>query len=288
MGVAPRGKCDELSLRREAEHLVMEQFQLGVLEKFLGAFPLLQHLHQMPQPAVGIGFSAGRAEPVKRLFCVGRILVKRMRRHAALSNLMHQLGADLHFNPHVMRPDHNRMQRAVVILLGRRNVILEAPRNGPPRPVHNANRPVALVHRAHQHAEAENIRELAQRQMFALHLAPNRIGPLLPAIDFRLDAVLRQLGGQRLFNLAQNVAALFVELGKPVLDNLVGIRIEHPEGNVFQLVTHRLHAHASGQRRVDVHGLLGHAQALLWLHMLNGAHVVQPVRQLHHQHPHIL
>jgi len=95
--------------------------------------------------------------------------------------------------------------------------------------VHNADGPVALVHRAHKDTKSENVGKLAKGEMLALHLAPDRIGPLLAAIDLRLDTILSKLGGQRLFNLAQHIAAFLMELGKPVLDNLVGIRIEYPE-----------------------------------------------------------
>jgi hypothetical protein len=66
----------------------------------------------------------------------------------------------------------------------------------------DAQRAVALVDRADDDPEAENVRELAQRQQLPLHLAPDRIGPLLAPGDFRLDAVLgqllRQLGLDRL------------------------------------------------------------------------------------------
>jgi hypothetical protein len=41
---------------------------------------------------------------------------------------------------------------------------------------------------------------------------------------------------------------------------------------------------ASGFR----HGLLRDADALLWLHVVERPHIVQPVGELHQQHPHIL
>ena len=48
------GQCNELSLRRETEHLVMEQFQTRVLQKLFGAVAFLQDFHQVPKPAIGI------------------------------------------------------------------------------------------------------------------------------------------------------------------------------------------------------------------------------------------
>ena len=184
---------DELALGREAEHLVVEQFELGVLEEFRGALALLQHLDQVAQPAVGVGFGSGRAEAVQRLLGVGRVLVDRVGGNTALGDFMHQPGADLHFDAHVVRADDGGVDRAVVVLLRRRDVVLEAARHGAVGAVDDAERPVALVHRADDDAEAEDVGELAERQMLALHLAPDRVGPLLAAIDLGLDAVLGQL-----------------------------------------------------------------------------------------------
>jgi len=112
-------KSNELPLWREAEYLVMEQFQLGVFEKFLGAFPFLQHFHQMAQPAIGVGLRPRRAKPIQGLFRIGRILVERVGGHATLGNFVHEPRADLHLDPHVMGANDNRMQRAVIILLWR-------------------------------------------------------------------------------------------------------------------------------------------------------------------------
>ena len=51
---------DELALGREAEDLVLEQLELGVLEEFARAFAFRQHLDQMAQPAIGVGFGRRR------------------------------------------------------------------------------------------------------------------------------------------------------------------------------------------------------------------------------------
>mgnify|MGYP000397997766 CR=1 FL=1 len=61
---------------------------------------------------------------------------------------------------------------------------------------------------------------------------------------------------------------------------LVGVEIDVPEGQGLQLVAHVLHAHAPGERGIDVHRLLRDAGALLRRHRPEGAHVVQPVGEL--------
>ena len=104
-----------------------------------------------------------------------------MRRDAALGDLMHVAGADLHLDAHMMRADHRRMERPIVVLLGRRDIVLEAAGHGAPGAMRDAERAVAFIDAGDDDAEAENIGELAEREMLALHLAPDRIRPLLAA-----------------------------------------------------------------------------------------------------------
>ena len=49
-----------------------------------------------------------------------------------------------------------------------------------------------------------------------------------------------------------------------------------------------VHADAAGERRIDVERLLGDAAARLRRHVLEGAHVVQPVGELDQQHAHVV
>ena len=49
-----------------------------------------------------------------------------------------------------------------------------------------------------------------------------------------------------------------------------------------------MHAHAAGERRIDVDGLLGGAAARFRRHVADGAHVVQAVGELDQQHAHVV
>ena len=61
-----------------------------------------------------------------------------------------------------------------------------------------------------------------------------------------------------------------------------------PERQAFQLLAHFVHAYAAGERRIDIERLLGDAAARLRLHVLERAHIVQPVGELDQQHPYVL
>ena len=47
---------DQAAVWRKTEHLVMKQFELGVLKKLLRVIAFEQHIHQAAQPLIGIAF----------------------------------------------------------------------------------------------------------------------------------------------------------------------------------------------------------------------------------------
>ena len=155
-GVRPPRQRDQLALG-EAEHLIVEQLELGMLEEFLRIGALREQLDGAAQPRIGARLArehlGGRA---------GTVLVERVRGDAVFGDLVHVARADLQLDALLARADHGRVNRAVVVLLGRRDVVLEAARHDRPGRVHDAERLVALGERLHDHAELENVGELLE------------------------------------------------------------------------------------------------------------------------------
>ena len=84
---------------------------------------------------------------------------------------------------------------------------------------------------------------------------------------------------------ADQVAARFVELFQPSRDRGVSVRLKLAKGELLHLLHDFVHADPLGERRIDIHRLAGDAAALLLrLDVMERAHVVQPVGQLHQQH----
>src|SRR6202023_3177690 len=104
------------------------------------------------------------------------VLVERMRGDAVFGDLLHLAGADLQLDALLTRPDHRRVDRAVIVLFRRRDVVLEAPRHDRPGNMDDAQRLVAFADVGDDDAETENIRKLLEANRLALHLAPDRIG----------------------------------------------------------------------------------------------------------------
>ena len=134
------------------------------------------------------------------------VLVERVRGDAEFGDLVHLLGADLQLDALVAGTDHGGVERTVVVLLRRRDVVLEAAGHHRPGGVHDAERAVAGFDVVHHDAEAEDVGQLLEADRLALHLGPDRKRPLAPAIDMRGDAVLLQILGELAFDLADQVA----------------------------------------------------------------------------------
>ena len=67
-----------------------------------------------------------------------------MRRDAVFGDVVHFAGADLQFDALLAGADHGRVDRAIVVLLRRRDVILEPARHDRPGRVHDAERLIAI------------------------------------------------------------------------------------------------------------------------------------------------
>ena len=282
---SPARQGDQLPLRREDENLVQIHFQLGVLDPVLAALAVLDHLNQVSQvlkrvtPAALFHRLAVEA--------VGMVLVTPVGGDPVLGDSVHVLGADLHLDPQAPGADDGRVQRAIVVRLRRRDEILEPLGHHRPFAVDHTQRAVAVVLRLDDDAEAVDVGQGRKADRLALKLAPDRIGRLLSAIDIGLQARL----GQDPLDLARHAVdgATMLQLQRlqPPLDGGLGRWVQMGERQFFQLGRDRVDADGPSQGRIDFQRFAADPLALLRLHELERAHVVQAIRQLDQQHPYV-
>ena len=148
----------------------------------------------------------------------------------------------------------------------------------------DADRGVAVGDRVDENAEAVDVGQLLEGDRTALHLAPDGIGLLLAAFHLDPDAAAGELVGELRRDPRDDRAVPGLHGLETRHDQLVGVRHQAAKGKVFELVAHALHAHAAGERGVDVERVLGDAGALLLGHELQRAHVVEPVGELDQKH----
>ncbi len=266
---------DQLSLRRKAEHLIVKQLQLGMLEELFRVGAVRQNSDGVAQPGEGVGFALqefGRRADA--------ILVEGVRGDAEFRDLVHFLGADLQFDALVAGTYYGSVNRAIIVLLRGRDVVLEPAGHHRPCGVHDAERAVAGFDVLHHDAESKNIGQLFEADRLALHFGPDRKRLLAPAIDMRGHPVLLKIFGELAFDFANQVAVAVGQRIQPLHHHGMSFRIQRAERKVFEFFPHLLHTHAAGERRIDVERLLGDPAACRGRHELQRAHVVQTVGEL--------
>jgi hypothetical protein len=220
---------------------------LTVLEKLVVILAVVEAFGQRGDP-----FRRIDGEPVHDALAVA---IGPVRGDACLGHLVHLAGADLHLDPLAVAARDGGVDRAVAVRLGLADIVLEPPRHGAPALMDHTEDTVAVGLGVADHPEAVDVGESREGQFLLAHLAPDRIGLLGAAVDIGLDAVLLQLGADVGGDLVDHVAGLALQRDEAADDRRARLGVEHPEGEVLQLLAHPLHAHAPGQRRIDVHRL---------------------------------
>jgi hypothetical protein len=151
--------------------------------------------------------------------------------------------------------------------------------------VQQAQRLVTLRDVRDDDAERHDVGELLERHVLRLHLAPDRIGHLLATGNLRRKSALLQRLHQLDFDLRHQLVAALAQIALSRQHRRSTVGIELAEGQLLEFPLHLLHADARGERRIKVHGLARDAPApRRLLDVMQRAHVVQAVGQLHQQH----
>ena len=273
-------QLDQLAFRRETEHLVGVEFQLGVFQKLIRRRRILQDLQQILHPAEALHVCA-----VDLLF---RRLVNPVRGDPVFGDVIHLGGANLHFDLLIARmaQRHAGMQRLVAVWLRGGDVVLEPPGDHRIRGMHRTQRRVAVRFGLHDNAERHDVRQLLKRNIPPVHLLPDREWRLFPPHDLnRFDTSLTADLNQFPPDVVDNVRALPAQEVQARQDRGVSLGFQLHERQRLQLGLHRVHADAFGQRRIDFHRLARGAFAAFGVaNEVQRPHVVQPIRQLHQQH----
>src|SRR5262245_24562664 len=140
--------------------------------------------------------------------------------------------------------------------------------------MYDAERLIALGQRLHDDPETDDVGKLLEADRFPLHLAPDRVGAFPTTADLCGNAPVPELLRELLFDLLHEPMTARFERIEPLDDNLVGLRIELAEGEILKLLAHLMHAHAAGERSIDVDRFFRRAPARGRRHVLDRAHVV--------------
>ncbi len=269
-----RGQRLHLALRREHEHLVLEQVDLQGVHELLRVRQLLLPIQQASEPAQ-------LAVVVRRSV----LLVEPVRGDPELRHVVHLARADLDLQGTALGSDHRRVQRLVHVELRHRDEVLEAAGERLPERMDDADGAVAVLHRVHDHPHRGEVVDLVELAPLSRHLRVDRVEVLGAAGDLGVDPERVELSRQVGAGLADVALALGALLVDEALDLRVLARVQGGEGEVLELPLDRVDAEAVRDRRVDVERLLRLLDLLLLRHRADRAHVVQAVGELDQDDP---
>ena len=164
---------DDLALGREHVDAILEQIDAHALEEVARAvsFDGRQQRAQLVDLAV-IGLVASPA-----------FLIAPVRGNAPLGIGVHLVGADLNLDRLVAGSDDRGVDRAIQIVLRGGDVVVELAGNELPERVHDTERRIAFGNRIDEHPRRADIHDLVEGELLRLHLAPDAVDVLRPAVD---------------------------------------------------------------------------------------------------------
>src|SRR5450631_892109 len=267
-------QTQDLALRREYVHLVREQIDLDVFEKFLRATAFV-NLHQAGEP-----FARSVVLDAAERIAAGFVLP--MCGNAGFGDAVHLLGADLHLDRHAARSEQRRVQGLVAVDPRYRDVVLEASRHRFIEAVHQPQGSIAGVGVVDDDAKTVHIDHFVERDALALHLFVDAVKVLFAPLHCAGDPGLFERSLEGFGDLRDEFLLIAPRALQLAFEHLVPVGVQRPKSQIFQFQLDRVQSEALGDRRVDVQSLACNAPSLDRRHGAERAHVVHTVGELDH------
>src|SRR6185436_11270330 len=265
-----------LPLGRERVDLLGVELDLQVLDELLRIAHFLLVLDQLPHPL---------EVPLVALIADAAFLVLPVRRDALFGPAVHLDGADLDFERRAAVADDRGVQRLVAVGPRHRDEVLDAAGHRLPGLMNDAERRVAVLDRVGDQPERDEVVDLIELDLLPLEFlvdAPQALDAAVHLHHRNLRvAQLRLDGAFQLLNQALGRAALEIDLDA---ERVVRLRLEILERQFLELVFDLAHPEAVGDGRVDIARLLRDALTPVLGQVVQRAHVVHAIRELHENH----
>ncbi len=177
------GQGDQIAARCEAEYLVLEHFELGMLQEFLRFGGMLDDVQEFTEPSV-LRSGASVFAPAFAF------LVIPVCGNAVFGDVVHLGGSDLEFDALAFRPENTGMEGTVSIRFWRRQVILETARHHRIGTMGNSKSEIAILNRVDNDPKGHDVGQLFEAEVLVLHLVPHRIRGFFASFDDRINAFI--------------------------------------------------------------------------------------------------
>src|SRR6185436_7395160 len=278
-GRRPPGQGLDLALGREAVDLLRVEVELERVQELVRVLDLLLPFQELAHPGEGLVVLV-RAAPALLVFPMGG--------DAFFGDAVHLARADLHLEGVALVADDGRVQRAIAVGPWHGDEVLDAPGHRPPEVVEHAQGGVAVGDGRHHDAQGDEVVDLVDVDALLAELLVDGVQALDAPLEGRLQPRRLQLLGDRRLDLLDELDGARAPLLDALHQLAIGLGLQVLEREVLELVLDLAHPQPPGQGRVDVHGLARDAHAALLGQVLQGAHVVQAVGELHDDHAHVV
>ena len=273
------GEFLDIPVRSEHIDLIRVKVDFEVLKKLRRVARLILGAEQIEQPVVSRCLRTA-------VFLAGLVLP--VGGHATLRDSVHFCRPDLYLNALAERAEKQGVQRLVSVGFGDGDVILELARYRLVGVMNHTEYAVAVIDRANNDPDGENIAHLRHRHPPRAHLAVDAVNIFFPTLHRTFDSSFGQLG----FKLDDGflddrpvVAAAFAEF---LMNRVVPLGIEVKKTQVLKFLGPGTHPQPVGNRGKDIEGLCGDPLALFGFQRIKRAHIVQPVGKFDQNDPDIL
>ena len=212
---------------------------------------------------------------------------------APFGHVVHAAASDLDFHPLARRRHHRGVERLVAVGLGQADPVAQAIRIGLVEIRDDAVGPpdVGLLVRlvgVKDDSNGKHVVHLFEADLFGLHLVPNAEHALGSPHDLVIQLGLVQALSDGHRERVDETRPHGFRLPQPRADFAVILGLFVLEAEVFEFRFDVVKAQTVGQRRIHEQRLRRDFLLLVGPHVLEGAHVVQAVRQLDQNHPHVV
>ena len=269
----------DLAIRGENVNLVREQVAFEIFEELPRVARFLLNIEEVFQPLQGF---------LRHIRATGlAALVQPMRRHAYIGHTMHFFGTDLNLHRYTEWTENNGVQGLIAVRFGNGDVILEQPGDRLVHIMNHTEHAITGVYLVHHYAKSVDIIDLLERKQLLAHLAVNAVEILLAASYLGFNAFLLKLRDDCLANLLDDRFAIAVPFSHCLLQHAVPCRVQIGKTQVLELVVPLAHAEAVGDRRINVKRFPRDVSLLVSAKCVQGAHVMQSIRQLDQDHAYV-
>ena len=280
-------QLDHIALGCKCIHLGREDIEvlLQGIQIFLVICHILLPFHDLTQPCQFFFISSGS---LVALFVCLAFFVFPVGSDTVFTGTMHFPCSDLHFEHLTMRTDQGVMQRLIHVGLGHSDIVLETPGHRGIHGMHDTQNRITVLYIIHQRTDGKQVIDLIHGLVLVDHLFIDTEEMFCSAIDFAFDTGFVHFLLQFFYDILYEFVTFFFLTLDLCCQIEECIRIQIFETQVFHFRTDFGDPQTMRQRGIDIQSFLCFFLLFFRLHIIQGTHIVQPVRQFDQNYADIL